>query len=245
MRTIALIADLRETPSHDAPRSSQLLHGEGFAVLEVANGWAWGFGLHDHYVGYVDAAALDDAPAPTHIVAARLAPLLAEPQDDAKTIGEWPMGLRFESDISDGFAAIAGGYLRATDVLSLDTLADEPVILAERLLDTPYVWGGRSGAGVDCSGLVQLALGFAGMAAPRDSDLQQYDLGRALTAGEAGRRGDLIFFPDHVGMLSDDRTLLHATEHWGKVVTEPLADVVTRIVPLHDEAIVERRRLMK
>lgn len=116
---------------------------------------------------------------------------------------------------------------------------------AETLLDAPYLWGGRSPAGIDCSGLVQFALAAAGIGAPRDSDLQLETLGADIAESENLQRGDLIFFPDHVGIMADAERLIHATCHWGKVVIEPLADVVARIAVEHPVPVIGRRRIAR
>jgi cell wall-associated NlpC family hydrolase len=122
--------------------------------------------------------------------------------------------------------------------------AGDPIEIARSFLGMPYVWGGRGGAGIDCSGLVQRALAGIGVAAPRDSDMQGDALGIALDASEALTRGDLIFFTGHVGMMADNETLIHATRHHGKVVEEPLADVVARFAIKYDGVgIVTRRRI--
>jgi NlpC/P60 family/Bacterial dipeptidyl-peptidase Sh3 domain len=169
---------------------SELLAGEGFGLLDVSGGWAWGFSIHDHYVGYVKADAL------------------IMPTDKAQPIAK--------GDFVD--TAIA-------------------------FLDIPYVWGGRGGAGIDCSGLVQRALTAAGITAPRDSDMQLAETGDTLPNDAPLMRGDLIFFPGHVGIMTDGENLLHATRHYGKTVIEPLADVVARVSATEPQAISARKRV--
>ncbi len=168
---------------------SELLEGEHFMALDIASGWAWGWSAHDHYVGYVEAAALEP-----------------------------------------------------TEALAPDVAPGDPIACARGFLGLEYLWGGRGGEGIDCSGLVQRALAVIGIAAPRDSDMQQDELGHALS-GEPSRCGDLIFFPGHVGIMADEATLLHATRHHGKVVEEPLEAVVARILAKKGQAIVARKRL--
>ena len=174
----------------DGDQVSELLTGEAFGLLDVSGGWAWGYSIHDHYVGYVKADAL------------------ITPTGQAQAV----------------------------------TKAD-PVDAAHAFLDMPYVWGGRGGAGIDCSGLVQRGLAAAGIGAPRDSDMQLAETGNALADDAPLQRADLIFFPGHVGMMIDGDHLLHATRHHGKTVIEPLADVVTRVAAEHPQAITARKRL--
>jgi cell wall-associated NlpC family hydrolase len=169
---------------------SELLAGEGFGLLDVSGSWAWGYSLHDHYVGYVKADALN-APSGTKQ------------------------------------AAINADAVEA----------------ASSFLGMTYVWGGRGGSGIDCSGLIQRGLAAAGIMAPRDSDMQLAETGSLLADGEALKRADLIFFPGHVGMMVDADHLLHATRHYGETVIEPLADVVARVAAEHPQAITARKRL--
>lgn len=119
----------------------------------------------------------------------------------------------------------------------------EPVDEARSFLGKPYVWGGRGGVGLDCSGLIQLSLAVANIAAPRDSDMQQASLGTEIPAGAPLQRGDLVFFPGHVGMMVDTENLIHATRNEGKTLIEPLAAVVARIVDNHETPILSRRRI--
>jgi cell wall-associated NlpC family hydrolase len=140
------------------------------------------------------------------------------------------------------------GYVKADALGAQDDSSaaeiGDPIEIARGFLDMPYVWGGRGGSGIDCSGLVQRAFAGVGVAAPRDSDMQRDALGFELNANDDLTRGDLIFFTGHVGMMIDSETMIHATRHHGKVVEEPLADVVARFMMKHDGAgIVMRRRI--
>jgi NlpC/P60 family/Bacterial dipeptidyl-peptidase Sh3 domain len=237
---------LREAPSHSARAASQLLRGEAFAMIDIAGGWAWGYGLHDRYVGYLPVEALGpDAPA-SHIVNVAQALLFAAPDIKSRIIESWPIGARFAAVEEGDFLATEQGYVhrrhaRAIAQIGAETGAD-PVAVAEMLIGAPYRWGGRGGDGIDCSGLVQIALGLAGIVAPRDSD-QQRALGDEIAPGAALRRGDLIFFPGHVGLMTDGEHMVHANAHWMAVTVEPLAEVVARLAPSYPEPIMARRRI--
>jgi cell wall-associated NlpC family hydrolase len=223
-------------PAADDHPSSELLPGEEFAVLEISGRWAWGYCRLDHYVGYVEAIALVDAPPATHLVAALEAKILPEPSIHVPHLATLPMGSRVTGHEEAGFLATDVGYVAFTQVRSLDAHEHDPVAVAERVVGSPYLMGGRSPRGIDCSGLVQVSLLFCGIPAPRDSD-QQRTLGRPLDKAEPAERGDIILFEGHVGMMVDDSDFIHATGHSGAVVVEPVAAVEGR------NPIIGRRRL--
>lgn len=226
---LATALPMRGAPADSATAVSQLLRGECFAVVDSSGGWAWGYSLHDHYVGYLPVDGLGPVTEPTHIVAAPAALLFAAP-DIKSTVIEWlPMGVRLTVTGEEGaFLAVENGFVHRRHVAALGEPAPDFVEIAARLTGVPYRWGGRSGDGIDCSGLVQLALGFSGIAAPRDSDMQAAALGEPLARDTPLHRGDLVFLPGHVGIMADDTHLLHANAYWMRVVTEPLADVLRR-----------------
>jgi hypothetical protein len=237
-------AMLREEAAEGARAVSQLLHGEGFAAIDISGGWAWGYGLHDRYVGYVRADLLGEAEPADHIVMAPLAPVFAAPDIKARVAAEWPIGARFAATGEEGnFIACAAGFVHRRHARPIAATEADPVAVATRLLGAPYLWGGRGAGGIDCSGLTQIALEHCGIEAPRDSD-QQRMLGREIAAGEALQRGDLVFFPGHVGLMADAANLLHANAYWMAVTIEPLDDVVARLATDHAEPILARRRLV-
>lgn len=217
----------------DAPRggrASQLLFGEAFRVIDERDGFAFGQSLRDGYCGWVLAGALARQEAATHWVAAPAThlypkPRLKAPPDVAIFFGSH---VRVTAD-HDGFRKISTGhFIPARHLQPLRARFADPVGVADMFLGTPYLWGGCSRWGLDCSGLVQQALVACGMDCPRDSD-QQRVLGREMHASEPLQRGDLVFWPGHVGMMSDADTLLHANAHHMAVAYEPLAQAVARI----------------
>lgn len=230
-------------PSVDARATSQLVHGEAFEMLDKAGGWAWGRCAHDDYVGYVRADALGALQAPTHRVTAPLALVFANPDIKAAVTLALPVGAQVAGQPDGNFLRIDQGYIHGRHVAGLEVVEDDPVTVAERLIGAPYRWGGRGGDGIDCSGLVQRSLELVGIAAPRDSDMQREQLGETLAEDAALRRGDLLFFPGHVGFMVDAERLLHANAYWMSTVIEPLADVVDRLKPTHAQPIIARKRI--
>ena len=223
---------------------SELLPGETFAVLDVTGDWAWGYGCHDHYVGYLPADGLaSDVAPPTHVVTATAALVFAAPDIKSPLLRRAGMGARMAGTVSDHFLALHdGGYVHLSHLSPMQEHATDPAAVALRLLGTPYLWGGRSGLGIDCSGLVQLAFALCGVAVPRDSD-QQAAIGRGVGDDEPALRGDVVVFPGHVGLMIDDVRLVHANAHWMQVTVEPLADVLARGAGGAPLPVLARRRL--
>ncbi len=225
---------------------SSLMHGEEFAVLDVAGEWAWGYCLHDNYLGYVRFAELGDDFDATHIVSAPATLLVSAPSTKAPVLARYPMGAQLlcgSPSECGNYLACENGFVPLAHLSEIGRVAASPADLAEQLIGTPYSWGGRSGDAIDCSGLVQLVFGLKGHMPPRDADMQQADFGEELADGDALQRGDLVFFPGHVGIMADAENIIHANGTAMAVSVEPLADAAARFAA-HDEAIVARKRVM-
>ena len=247
-RVVAPIAPLRRAPDPEAALDSEALYGEAVVVYEERGDWRWVQLARDGYVGYLPAAALGPARAPTHRIAALRthaypAPTIKRPPRFALSLGALVDVARFDGD----FAVTADGlFLYAKHLAPIDAREPDFVAVAERFLETPYLWGGRTSDGVDCSGLAQTALTAAGIPAPRDSDMQEAALGEPLPLSDALahlRRGDLAFWKGHVGIMRDGATLLHANGWAMKVASEPLAEARARIEKNGGGAIASIRRL--
>lgn len=228
-------APLRRARTPDAPLDTEALRGERVIIYEDDDeGWSWGE-LQDGYVGYLPQQALAPVgPDPTHRVAALRSFVFPGPSIKLPPLMALSFGCRVAVERFDlGFAWLAaGGCIPAQHLAIADTTEPDFVAVAEKFLGVPYLWGGKTSLGLDCSGLVQVALTAAGIACPRDSDMQEQALGSPLDApGDAGkyRRGDLIFWKGHVAMVRDEATLLHANAHHMAVAIEPIADAISRI----------------
>lgn len=240
MRVAAPVAPLRRAPSTDAPLDTQALFGETVTVYDIAGAWVWGQLDADGYVGYLPLADLVDASTatardalpPSHRVDALSSFVFPRADIKAPPVMALPYGaLVTVTGEADGFAVLAdeGGFIWSTHLTPLSARAADPVSVAERFLGVPYLWGGRSALGLDCSGLVQTAYAAIGIALPRDSDLQARDAGVALDPDNALQRGDLVFWKGHVGLMMDEATLLHANAHHMLVAKEPLQEALARI----------------
>lgn len=243
LRCAAPSALLRAAPGHDAKAVSQILMGEGFAVLDLSGDWAWGYCLHDHYVGYLPASALARDAKPTHRVARAATLVYAQPDLQSPPLARLTLGAAVAAAGEGEWLQAGGGHMFAAHLLPLDATLPDPVAIAELLVGQPYLWGGRGDGGVDCSGLVQLAFGMAGHALPRDSDQQREAAGAPIPEGEPLRRGDLVFFPGHVGIVADAERVIHATAWAMSVIAEPLADLISRTAAEHDVPVQARRRI--
>ena len=221
----------------------QLIYGDGFTVLENRDGYAFGFATHSGYVGTVLAAELADLPDPTHRVTSFGAHIY--PERSIKTVPA--MTLPFDSFLTcfeqaDGFWCTAQGYVPAQQVTPIATFEADTAQTALRFLGVPYLWGGDSNQGIDCSGLIHAALRAAGQECPRDSD-QQAEFFAAIPEGSALQRGDLVFWAGHVAMMLDAETIVHANGHHMMVTVEKLDAVAARIQAAEGKAISKRARV--
>lgn len=232
---------LRKAPEAKLGFDTELLFGETVRVFDTANGWAWLQAERDGYVGYVPVDALDEhCEAATHRVSAIGTFLYGSPDIKSPPLMHLSINTPLSvAETEDRFCRLAsGGYVVARHVVAHAKTARDFVDVAERLIGVPYLWGGRTRMGVDCSGLVQLAMEAAGLACPRDSDMQAAEVGDNLLVPDSLdglRRGDLIFWPGHVGIMVDGVMLLHANAHHMAVVVEPLSVAVARIAKAGSE----------
>jgi cell wall-associated NlpC family hydrolase len=229
-------APVRREPRPDAALDTEALCGERVTMYDAnGEGWCWGQLAGDGYVGWLPENALTaPGPAATHKVAALRTLMFPGPSIKAPPTGALPFGARVAIvRMQDNFAVTAaGGFLPAQHLVSVEVTESDFVAVAERFVGTPYLWGGKTALGIDCSGLVQVALTACGLTCPRDSDMQEEALGASLDwRGDitALRRGDLVFWKGHVAIVRDGAAIVHANAHHMAVAIEPTAGAIARI----------------
>jgi cell wall-associated NlpC family hydrolase len=226
------IAPVRNEPSHGATQVTEALRGERVTIYETnEEGWAWGQLAADGYVGWLPAATLlaPEAP-PTHKVTALRTFVFPGPSIKLPPTDALPLGAQVAvAGEQDSFAVLAsGGYVPKGHLAALTVQESDFVAVADRFVGTPYLWGGKSSLGIDCSGLVQVALNACGIPCPRDSDMQEAALGKPVSlAGLQG--GDLIFWKGHVAIARGRNSMIHANAHHMQVAIEPVAEALARI----------------
>lgn len=230
MQCVTGATSIRRAADRGAEQMDQLLFGEVFEVLDRQDGWLWGQARRDGYVGWVAQEALADAIlAPTHRIAAPRTYAFPEPDIKSGPPRVLTMNALVTVEGRDGrFARVArAGWVAEAHLGDLLVFERDAAAVAELYLGAPYQWGGRESVGLDCSGLVQQALFACGRGCPRDADMQARDLGDEIGADDL-RRGDLVFWADHVGMLLDEDRLIHANGFHMAVAVEALAEAVAR-----------------
>ncbi|MGA9006264.1 MAG: NlpC/P60 family protein [Xanthobacteraceae bacterium] len=245
MEVIEPQAPLRREPRPDAPLDTEALKGERVTIYDSdAEGYSWGQLAADYYVGWLPTNALAPAgPAPTHKVAALRTfafpgPSIKLPPVEALPLGATLTVIRFAERMA---VTASGAYVPAPHLVSVGEFEKDFVAVAERFLSVPYLWGGRTALGLDCSGLVQISLAACGIACPRDSDMQEAALGAPLADRSNLKRGDLVFWKGHVAVVRDVESLLHANAFHMAVAIEPIAEAVTRIRAAGSEVSTVRR----
>lgn len=241
-------APLRRSPSPDAPLDTEALKGEHATVYETTEeGWAWGQLEADRYVGWLPANALrSPGPQPTHKVAVLRTLVFPGPSIKLAPVEALSLGCRLAIvREQDAFAITAsGGFVPRRHLVPLDAWEPDFVAVAEKFLGVPYLWGGKTSFGLDCSGLVQVALAACGLHCPRDSDMQQQSVGAPLQLPFALadlQRGDLVFWPGHVAIVRDAATLVHANAFHMAVAREPIGEALARIWSAGSEPSAVRR----
>jgi cell wall-associated NlpC family hydrolase len=247
MQVIDVSAPLRSAPTPEASLDTEALHGERVTVYEeTEEGWSWGQLARDGYVGWLPSNALaKESAKPTHRIRAIRTFVFPKPDIKSPPIASLSFGseVAVKREEASFIVSESGGFIPKQHAAKSGSHESDPVEVAKRFLGTPYLWGGKTSVGLDCSGLVQLALQSAGYECPRDSDMQQ-KIGKPVSfSGEEKilARGDLIFWKGHVGFYSGEGVLLHANAFHMAVAEEALADAIKRIRVSGSEVLEVRR----
>lgn len=225
-------AALKQEPNASARTVSEILYGEPLQILERSEGWLKVASIIDGYIGWVRAGAtMRGLTRPTHRIGVPMSHIYREPDLKSEPLLPLPMAsylhIKSPASLERGFLPHEnGGFVYARHLKALGAFSDDPVSVAESFLGAPYLWGGRTLIGIDCSGLVQIALSAAGHRILRDSKSQFGSIGRPLETSEGPARGDLAFFPGHVGWMIDNVHLLHANATHMAVTIDPVEDVM-------------------
>jgi cell wall-associated NlpC family hydrolase len=231
-QVVAPSLPLRREPRFDATLDTEALRGEFVTVYDESEGWAWVQLSRDGYVGYMPGEGLTGAlVTPTHRISALRTYVYPEPDGKTPPLALLSLNAAIAAPREEGkFLALeGGGFVVASHAAPVGMAEPDFVAVAEAFVGTPYLWGGRTSIGIDCSGLVQLALEAAGHACPRDADMQAQELGRIIDPKGALRRGDFVFWEGHVGIMTSAKDFLHANAFHMAVAAETFAQAKRRI----------------
>jgi hypothetical protein len=237
-------AQVRRSPSPDAPLDTEALKGERVTIYDSnEEGWSWGQLAADGYVGWLPTSALrEPGPPPTHRVAVPRTLVFPGPSIKLPPLEGLSLGCRLVITRIEGPLAVTdtNGFVPACHLKPVDSSDPDFVAIAGAFIGVPYLWGGKSSLGLDCSGLVQIALTASGVTCPRDSDMQERALGSAVPLTEL-QRGDLVFWNDHVAIARDPATLIHANAFHMAVAVESAREAIDRIAAAGSEITSVRR----
>ena len=237
---VAPVAPLYKIPDALSERQSECLFGEDVKVFEEKNGFCWVQAQQDGYVGYVEQSKIGPIRSqPTHWVNVPRTFQYRDADLRSPMIGPLSIGSRI-SVVSEAetrgtrYARLDNGsFVVFNHIIPVSTVADDYVTIAESFIHTPYLWGGKSGLGIDCSGLVQLAMMMTGRKVLRDTNMQQATIGKDIAPEDGLQRGDLVFWKGHVAIMVDSGTLIHANGASMDVRKENLDHAIERIAKAH------------
>ena len=231
--------------SPDGKRNRQLIYGSKVKYFSAAKGWAFIQNTYDNYVGYVPESTIASETQKTHIVTAPLAHVFMEPNIKSKNIEILPLASRVSGEvIENGFLETELGWISVSQLKRKTELSKDPVEVSKLLQNAPYLWGGNTTLGIDCSGLIQISLLLCGIDCPGDSDQQMNTLGQNIDIGSPRKKGDIIFWKGHVAWALNERQILHANAYHMATVIEEANEAIERIKKQDNNNLIAHKRLI-
>ena len=231
--------------SPDGKRNRQLIYGSKVKYFSAAKGWAFIQNTYDNYVGYVPESTIASETQKTHMVTAPLAHVFMEPNIKSKNIEILPLAARVSGEvIENGFLETELGWISVSQLKRKTELSKDPVEVSKLLQNAPYLWGGNTTLGIDCSGLIQISLLLCGIDCPGDSDQQMNTLGQNIDIGSPRKKGDIIFWKGHVAWALNERQILHANAYHMATVIEEANEAIERIKKQDNNSVIAHKRLI-